>query len=357
MRIAILHTRLSPYFASCFKLLREQGHELVLHVYPSDTNAPFDPEEFGDMGPIYNGRASSEDEIHQKLTEFNPEAILVSGWIDRSYLRICKRFKKDGVPVVAGCDTQWSGSLRQRIACLISKLYLKPAIDILWVPGKPQQILAERLGYRGDACWTGLYACDWKRFASSRNAGEKATYQPRHLYESPYFLFVGRYLEIKGIPTLLEAYSRYCEQVDSPWNLVCAGTGPLDSRINCSNATNAGFIQPSDLPKIMVEANCFILPSQYEPWGVVLQEAAASGLPLICSKAWGSGHHLIEQEVNGLRFTPGNIQELTDSMVWIHKTPTHALARMADRSFELSKQYTPEIWAQTLIKGIGRLSK
>lgn len=356
MRFAILHTRLSPYFASCFKLLHEQGHELVLHVYPSDTNAPFDPEEFEGMGPIYNRRASSEDEIHKKLTEFDPEAILVSGWIDRSYLRICKRFKKDGIPVVAGCDTQWSGSLRQRIACMISKLYLKPAIDILWVPGKPQQILAERLGYSGDECWTGFYACDWELFSSNRRQALGEVRIPEIADKIPYFLFVGRFLEIKGIPTLLKAYSKYRETVRSPWRLICAGSGPLENQIANSKATDIGFVQPSELPSLMAEASCFILPSRYEPWGVVLQEAAASGLPLICSSACGSGHHLVEHGINGYKFCTGNSEDLAKFMITVHRTPPEQLLEMANASFELSKHYTPEIWVQTLTEGLMRQS-
>jgi len=40
-----------------------------------------------------------------------------------------------------------------------------------------------------------------------------------------------------------------------------------------------GFVQPSDLPNIFAQAGVFILPSRYEPWGVVIGEALASGLP------------------------------------------------------------------------------
>lgn len=349
MRLAVLHTRLSPYYAACFRALKEQGAELMLHIYPTDQTAPFTPQEFAFLDEVFNRFDSTSREIYQRIERFQPDAVLVSGWLDRSYLKICRNLRKLGIPVIAGCDTQWNGSLRQRIAGFASPIFLKSAIDVLWIPGEPQRRLADQLGYRDKNCWDGLYSCDWELFARD---------EPDHEHlasNAPQFLFVGRYSEEKGIRTLLDAYEEYLTRAESPWQLACAGTGPLESLLNNSKATNLGFVQPSNLPRLMRSATCFVLPSAFEPWGVVLHEAAASGLPLICSEACGAGHHLLQHGKNGYLVPAGDSRKLADAMHLVEMKSAAERTQMAKTSYTLSRQYTPGKWVGTLKKGIQAL--
>ena len=73
----------------------------------------------------------------------------------------------------------------------------------------------------------------------------------------------------------------YCKSVENPWPLVCAGAGPLVDTVSDFASSNIGFVQPEQLPDLMAGATAFVLPSRIEPWGVVLHEAASSGLPLV----------------------------------------------------------------------------
>ena len=102
----------------------------------------------------------------------------------------------------------------------------------------------------------------------------------------------------------------------------------------------------------MAEADAFILPSRFEPWGVVVQEAAATGLPIIVSDVCGAGVHLLRDRWNGRSFAAGDATHLADCLLWMHQQSHARLIEMGSRSMELSKQYTPERWAQTLIEGV-----
>ncbi|MBN1638895.1 MAG: glycosyltransferase family 4 protein, partial [Ignavibacteriales bacterium] len=64
------------------------------------------------------------------------------------------------------------------------------------------------------------------------------------------------------------------------------------------------------LPDIYRKADVFILPSLREPWGHVVTEAAASGLPLIVSNKVGSSPDLVKHDVNGYIYEPNNIRKL-----------------------------------------------
>jgi glycosyltransferase involved in cell wall biosynthesis len=357
MKVALLHTRLSGYLAACLRELKcNCNAELLIYCWPQQQDAPFDARQFADLGMIYNRQQQTDPEILESVRAFHPNAILTSGWIDKGYVRICRQLRNDGIPVIAGCDTQWTGSVRQQIAGLTAKWHIRRSIDVLWVTGERQAVLARALGYHGDRLWDGYYACDWEAFAkaSTRETGHED--RKSSSADLPYFLFVGRYVEEKAIDVLADAYLEYQRRVAHPWRLVCAGTGPLRDRLLRAGAEDRGFVQPSDLPALMHSASAFILPSRFEPWGVVVQEAAASRLPLILSDACGAGVHLLREHLNGYSFPLGDKRSLADRMIAMTEIDPHTRLSFSNLSFQLSQQYTPNLWALTLVHGLKLLN-
>jgi glycosyltransferase involved in cell wall biosynthesis len=100
-----------------------------------------------------------------------------------------------------------------------------------------------------------------------------------------------------------------------------------------------------------------LLPSRFEPWGVVVQEAAACGLPLICSDACGAGEHLLRDGLNGVVFPAGDAEALADGMLRMSGLDQSVRWEFGARSHELSRQYTPERWVATLMRGMARMGR
>jgi len=346
-KIAILYSGLSGYAAACQRALKEHyGIELLVVHWPIAPEAPFDEELFDFIDYRYDKSKLTTQSLLDLVEDFHPDALFVSGWMDKSYLKVARKIKRKGIPVIAGADTQWKGNWRQRLGGILAPWYLHPAIDVLWVTGERQRQLAWQLGFRGKQCWTGVYACDWDTFAQKNGASSY-----------PAFLFVGRLVERKGVDTLIEAYRNYRSKVNSPLELWVAGTGPLERLISeKSGIKHLGFVQPRELPELMQKVSFFVLPSRVEPWGVVLQEAAASKLPLICSDHCGAGVHLLREGYNGWVFQTGNVHHLEECLLQAHSLSAEKRACMAQASFELSRQYTPKLWSETLVSGIERLS-
>jgi glycosyltransferase involved in cell wall biosynthesis len=345
MKLAVLYTRLSGYTAACLNAFRLQtGAKLLVFAWPADRNAPFVDAGFSHLGEILDRSKFDQAQMVERLRNFQPDAVLVTGWIDPTYNRVGRWLKATGVTVIAGCDTQWKGSLRQRVAALVAPWHVHRFIDVLWVTGERQRQLARALGYRGAHCWDGFYACDWERF--TRLTSAPPSERPRC------FLFVGRYAEEKGIRDLAAAYRIYRAEVQNPWPLVCAGKGDLAPLLVAAGAEDRGFVQPERLPELMREAAAFVLPSLFEPWGVVVQEAAACGLPLIVSDACGAGVHLVRNGYNGFITETSDCQSLAVALARMHRLNGSDREEFGRRSFELSKQYTPERWAKTLHDGL-----
>jgi len=376
MRILILHRRLSGYFIACLARLFTADVSAKLVAWPNQEDAPFDESILSAIGEVTSRADLSDADLLAMALDFEPDVVLVCGWSDAGYVKACKVLKAKGVLIVSGCDTQWKGSARQYLASLIAPWHVQKFIDVFWVSGERQRQLAAKLGYTGDRCWDGVYACDWKlfgaiakkRFLKAESGSWKAEgiLKPESLATGPQssglssqvpslksFAFVGRYAPEKGLDTLIEAYRIYCSQVESPWKLVCAGRGECRDQLLSAGAEDRGFVQPSDLPNFFGEASAFILPSRFEPWGVVVQEAAATGLPVIASDACGAGVHLLRDRWNGRSFAAANAQHLAECLLWMHQQSDAQLTELGRNSFELSKQYTPDRWAQTLIEGVG----
>jgi glycosyltransferase involved in cell wall biosynthesis len=110
-----------------------------------------------------------------------------------------------------------------------------------------------------------------------------------------------------------------------------------------------GFVSPKDLPGVMAEAGCLILPSRFEPWGVVVQEAAASGQAVICTTACGAASRLVLDGYNGRVVAPDQPDRLAAAMQWVASADPELRLTMSKRSVELAKQYTPQRWAEHLV--------
>ena len=349
MKIVLLHSRLSGYMAACLREFKEHtGAELLIYAWPNQPDAPFETAKFINLGKVINRYDCSNETILKQILEFQPTAILTSGWRDKGYVKICRALKSKGITIIAGCDTQWKGSLKQYVASWLAPLHIQKFIDVLWVTGERQRCLAQALGYTGEQCWEGYYACDWASFAHQTIHQDSS--------HSPYFLYVGRYAPEKGLDILSAAYKNYAIQVHKPWRLVCAGAGPLESMLLESGAEDKGFVQPEDLPALMKGASAFVLPSRFEPWGVVAQEAAASSLPLILSNACGAGVHLLHDHYNGFNFSADSVGSLTQALRAMHSLPLPQRQAFGQASYELSKQYTPKRWSETLLQGVQRLN-
>jgi glycosyltransferase involved in cell wall biosynthesis len=345
-RITILYSRLSGYtLASLYALKTQHDVELMVFYWGEEKNAPFELGKLDWIDHYHNREQHSVEQIEEIVLKFAPHGVYMSGWMDKGYLEVAKKARLQGIPVIAGLDGQWNGTLRQRVGSTMASRLLHPAIDVIWAAGDRQAQFAKRLGYSGSRCWRGLYCCDWGKFARvpevSAAGAQKA------------FLYTGRYVPVKGIGDLVEAYKMYRTQVESPWELHCAGTGELQHLLkDQAGIVDFGFVQPDRLPELMKSKSAFILPSHSEPWGVVLQEAAAAGLPLLCTEVCGASVHLLQDGYNGFLFEPASPKQLTHLMIRLHNLSLEEQVEMGNRSYELSKQFKPSHWAKTLMDGL-----
>lgn len=340
-KILFLYTEIAGYFLACCRALLHEGAEVHIIRYPLNREAPFQFE-FPSGLNIYERNDYPDHKLTAFVRTIDPDIIVCSGWTDKDYLRICRQYK-GRIPTVLTLDNQWNGGIKQRIAALAGPVYLKRRFSHCWVPGDPQFEYALRLGFKEGAVLTGFYSCDFDLFHQQYLAN-----LPAKEHDFPKrFIYVGRYVEQKGIAGLWQAFIELQQESPNEWELWCLGTGDIVPAQH-PKIRHFGFVQPGDMKDYIRNTGVFVLPSHFEPWGVVVHEFAAAGFPLVCSGRVGACTAFVENNINGYIYDVEQAGALKSVMKQIMDAPRERLLRMAESSVRKAAQNTPVIWAKKL---------
>jgi glycosyltransferase involved in cell wall biosynthesis len=341
MKVSILWSRLASYSVAFFKeLALTQKCRLQLVYQAASMDAPYPEFDLSFCEDAIVDSPERGSEIGRAVSQFAPDCILMCSWNFAHFMRIARRSRRRGTFVLAGMDNQWRGTPKQWLGVVTAKVHLKPAIDTFLVAGDRQAWFARKLGY--DNVLYGFYAAEIDKFEGGPPVSSRA----------PEFLFIGRLAEEKGLANLLSAYSIYRSEACHPWGLTIAGTGPLQALVeNVPGVRYAGFVPPAELPSLMHTVRCFVLPSTREPWGVVLQEAAASGLPIICTYRCGACTAFVRDGLNGLVIPP-RVSSIAAALDSIASEPVSRLNSMSSCSRALASTWSPGLLAEYVARSL-----
>jgi len=339
-----LYYELAGYFiASLEKLVDDYPVEVHVIRYPVNAVAPFKIEIANPHIRFYERKSYTDEALVALAAEIGPDFVFCNGWSDKGYLAICRKLKNT-VPSLVTFDNPWRNTAKQNLARIAGPLFLKRIFSQCWVPGRAQKIYARKIGFRDSQIREGLYSADLKLFHHYYElfkADKKKKFPKR-------FLFVGRYTKLKGIKELWEAFVRLHEMFPNEWELWCIGKGDYDPIFpKHDKIKNFGFVQPGDLKDYIGQAGVFILPSQYEHWGVVVHEFAAAGFPLMCSDTTSAAHAFLEDGKNGYLHKPYQVENIMRTLKKFVMSSDEELNRMAEHSVRLSRTITPDTWAAT----------
>ena len=172
-------------------------------------------------------------------------------------------------------------------------------------------------------------------------------------------LSVGALGHRKGIDILLKAFSRLDRE---DWCLVLCGLDrsegaypALAVKLGLQDRVLFTGPQSSDhISEIYAAADVFVLPSRFDGWGVVLNEAASLGMPLVATDLCGASHHLIEHGINGYRVRAGSVCSLADALRHYMDEPS-LVRKHGDSSRKIFEaQFTPGSNASRMVDALKR---
>lgn len=301
-----------------------------------------------------------------RLNQLKPDVIAIPGWgfpLSQAALRWCQQNR---VPAVLMSEskrddeerTWWKEQLKYW-------LYVRKYAAAL-VGGAAHRDYLVQLGFEKNRIFYGYDAVDNDFFKEQANsARENATLvrqQQPQIPDKPYFLSVTRLIPRKNIARLVEAYAQYRDAVgtDDAWPLVICGSGTelpiIEQLIERHNLKELvllpGFLTYQQIGYWYGLAGAFVHPALVEQWGLVVNEACAAGLPILCSRTVGACESLVSDGENGFAFSPEDVEEIRQALVKMHRIEKCDRKQMGQVSQQLVEQCSPAQFGQGLAEAI-----
>lgn len=340
MKVAFLWTNISGYMTACWRALDSMDDiEVSICAFRPGEMAPFTAEMVAGLNHrLLDSRERKNSNMWRRyIDNAQADIYVICGWGTTAFASLSEYVHSRGAKAIVVLDTPFEGRWHQYLTRFkYRKLFAHT--DMFVVTGERSYQYALRLK-SGVPVRRGLYGVDYARLSQAYDYRSSSRWPKK-------FLFVGRYAEVKNINVLVAAYLDYRNTVDSPWPLICCGTGPESEQLDgIPGLDNRGFCQPEEVINIMRESGVFVLPSRFDPWPLVIVEACAAGLPIICSQACGSAVENVRDYYNGIFVQTGSKQDLAYSMRWMHHNH-RVLDQWGKRGQELARAYSAEAWAE-----------
>ena len=288
--------------------------------------------------------------LWRKLSELNPEIVLIPGYYTLPGIAAALWARINGVQSVLMTESTVGDHPRVRWKEAIKSTVIRMLFNWAVVGGKRHVDYLVKLGFRSDRVASFYDVVDNDFFSSGTHALRQAgtLNLSQYLPASSFFLYVGRLAKEKNISALLSSWIAYRDQ-GGAWALVLVGGGPEASTLQASVQRSryssavlfAGLRSSQDLLPFYAAAGCFVLPSTREPWGLVVNEAMASGLPLLISSSCGCVDDLLHPARNGFTFQPNDLLNLTHLMHHIESLPEKRRQEMGVASQEIILPFSP----------------
>lgn len=257
------------------------------------------------------------------------DAVWVHGWAYLWSLRVITAARRLNIPVIFRCEFNSQhypppGSAGKVKMCYLCWLFRK--IDAFLTIGTLNREFYLRAGVQTRRLFHVPYAVDNEKFSLSNESGKKLKFELLRAAgvksTTPILLFTGKFSDVKRPRDLVEVWRSLLQSGQQTF-LLFVGDGPLrvDIEKEClSIAQNlvhfAGFQNQSELPSYYSASDVFVLPSGIEPWGLVVNEAMAAGLPIVTTEAAGCAPDLVKTNCNGQVVPIGNIEAMTKGVLW-----------------------------------------
>jgi glycosyltransferase involved in cell wall biosynthesis len=307
----------------------------------------------------YPDKAKLRRAFSSALEQTEPDVVAVNGWNNFGSVIAANCCVRRGIPMVVMSESShqdearnwWKEAIKRRIVGLYSGAL---------VGGRRHVKYLVELGMPRERVFTGYDVVDNEYFRQNAQEvrGQKSDVRKQYGLPENYFLASARFIEKKNLARLISAYAEYRQKSRTggkePWDLVLLGDGPLRETVNSQLSTLnlhehvhlPGFKPYDELPVYYASANAFVHASAVEQWGLVVNEAIASGLPVIVSDRCGCAPELVNG--NGFTFDPTNEHELAARLLEMASLSHQERKHLGDSSYRIAANFTPARFGEGL---------
>lgn len=302
--------------------------------------------------------------LRSLLESLHLDAIAVPGWgfpVSRAALEWCRRHQK---PAILMSESKWDDAPRVWWKERWKSWRYVSRFDSALVGGKAHQDYLIRLGMAEERVFLGYDVVDNGYFAQGVAIARRhpaATYQRQpNIPPKPYFLAVTRLIPRKNVAALIRAYGTYYQLYGpNAMDLVICGSGVEEPALRAlihneklDGVHLPGFLSYDALPDWYALAAALIHPALQEQWGLVINEACAAGLPILCSRTVGACPELVYPQQNGLVFPPEDESAIAQCLIQFHQLDPSTRLEWGQQSQKAVARFSPTAFAEGLMQAI-----
>ena len=305
-RVVFLTQEVSNYHIARYSALLQEFSLLVLSMKRDSYFHEFLAKEYRDVkvknlfendleyaGAVKSGRLA--EKINSFLSEFRPSCIAVAGWAFPETIEALFWARQNGAKIILMSASQESDAVRSLLRESV-KSHIVKFFDAALVGGIRQAQYLSKLGFSRERIFTSYNVVDNSHFnkdvslVNSNLSDEFSSFLSSH---NRIYLASARFVPKKNLDRLIVAFSEFIKKSDHSSGLLIIGDGPEKQKIerlvlNLSLSNDVylpGFVDYFSLPYFYRVSDCFVHVSLSEQWGLVVNEACASALPVIVSEA------------------------------------------------------------------------
>ncbi|MGV3603764.1 MAG: glycosyltransferase family 4 protein [Dyadobacter fermentans] len=333
--------------------------DLSIHTYPYEVLFP-------DKAIEHIGHREKTQKLIAALRAYNPDVVYLNGYYDPSYWVVLAYCKLRKIKIVL--DFESSEISRRRVWWKegMKKFFLNQC-DALVCLGQKAAEYALKLGVPRD------------RIMSTKNVGvdneallgiftreRQLRAQRKEEMGLPRynFLYAGRFVARKNLDLFIRAFHE-AQQLSAhghEWGLILSGEGNqkprLQDLIRSLGMESVQWMEPCEWYEVPIRytlADVAVLPSTFEPFGFVTNEAMVYAMPVLVSERCGSAHDLVIDGLNGFRFDPYSQPDFTSKLLWFMDHP-EKFGQMGSNGKAIIDQWSPDIITDELILSFHKVS-
>ena len=288
----------------------------------------------------------------KKVKQYNPDLIYLNGYYDPAYWVTVIYAKMKGIKIILDSESNeisrdriwWKEALKKTFFNSVDGFLClgTGAVDYLLKLGvQPKKILTNRnIGIANDKVEK-LFQEAYLHRIEAKNTLNLPKYN---------FIFTGRFVKIKNLELLINAFAKVCvkDEKANNWGLILSGDGTeketLKRLVTDKKIERVCFLPPCEwheVPARYALADVAVLPSLFEPFGFLVNEALVYGMPVIVSERCGSAIDLVKNGENGFTFNPNNQQDLEDKLLKIINL-SDQFEKMGAKGKQMIEYFSPD---------------
>ncbi len=360
MKVVIIHTDFRIYWPSRLNAIQQylNSKNIELHIVEiAGKGSPYAFAKHNSNNYCKNWSILFEDDdikslksskikekVNRKLDSIQPDVVIAGAIAFYSGALSVAWTKRHGKKVILFDDARIEDVPRNKMINYVKKK-IYSAVDAVIYPSQDWLQTAEYWGFNKQQLFVGVDVVNndfWKEKEGKYKKEKK-------------LLFVGRLIPRKNIILLIKLFDQISDKKGT--KLVIIGDGEQKEEVmntisHTSDIEYFAFMQQDELKVMYAKSSALIIPSTYDTWGLVINEAMASGLPVWASDKCRAAKILIKDRVNGFIFDPLNENSIKQALFEFINTDMEVLRQMGKESEQIISHWNLSLLAEEVYKAI-----